>query len=90
MSATNAQQSQYQLKKFLSAEKIYMEQAKWFAGEHRKNDPGEQFLTIWVENYGNVFRLMWNLSKCRTCQFGEKCGYKLEVSCEDFQKDKEE
>ena len=44
------------LKKYLGAQKKEMENAKWCEGSRIGQDPGEEFIKLWVNKYAKKFR----------------------------------
>lgn len=71
--------------KFLNTEIKAIEVSKWLAGEKMGKDPGQEYVSHWIAQYGEDFRKAWNFSKCKNCK--KTCFINLKVFCEDFEED---
>ena len=69
---------------FLKAQIKYFEEDKWFEGEKRNSDPGEQYLNEKIIKEAENFRYRWEYSKCKECSIGHKCGNLLKTRCSEF------
>lgn len=68
--------------RFLQAEIRAIEIAKWRRGEEIHSDPGEGYVTKWVEQFAKEFRDRWPDSKCATCVC--ECGYECKSFCDQY------
>jgi len=68
---------------FINAEVKAIEIAKWLAGERMKKDPGNDFVSQWIQNKAKKYRQKWKESKCQYCSI-EKCRYKNTSKCSKF------
>lgn len=68
--------------KFIDTETKIIEISKWIAGEKMGCDPGECYISKFIEKHAADLREAWNRSKCRTCK--NKCLHNLRIFCEDY------
>lgn len=71
---------------FLKAQVKSIETAKWYEGERRHQDPGDEFCVDWITSNAPVFRKQWEESRCCKCFNADKCGHKLVKRCKEFKK----
>jgi hypothetical protein len=71
--------------KFINTETKIIEISKWIAGEKMGCDPGQPYISDWIEKHSMELRAAWNLSKCKTCKKG--CLHNLRVYCEEYEED---
>ena len=76
--------------KFLQTEMKKIDEDKWYEGERRHNDPGQEFIVDWINRNAKNWRKEWEVSLCQHCQHWKVCGHKVISQCRDFQFDKEE
>jgi hypothetical protein len=69
---------------FLRSQVAYIDESKWYEGEKRKCDPGQAFIFEWVEKNAPEFRRRWEVSVCKECDLGHKCGNLLKTKCTEF------
>jgi hypothetical protein len=70
-------------RKFIDTETKIIEISKWIAGEKMKRDPGEPYVSKFVEKYAAELREAWNKSKCKTCK--NSCSHNLKIFCEEYE-----
>lgn len=80
----------YILYKFLQVEIHKIDEDKYFQGIKQHSDPGNSFVSQWIQNNAASFREKWNLSKCKNCKFWKICGHLLKQNCDDFEFDEDE
>lgn len=76
--------SQIAFENFLKAQIKYFEESKWYEGEKRKSDPGEEYLMNQITKEAENFRMRWQRSQCKDCRCGGKCGNLLKTRCPEF------
>lgn len=69
---------------FLKAQVKYLEEGKWYEGERRKCDPGDEYLIELINQNSETFRRRWECSQCKDCEIGYKCGNLLKTRCPEF------
>jgi hypothetical protein len=69
---------------FLKAQIKFLEESKWYEGERRKCDPGQEFIIESITKNSDTFRRRWDYSKCKDCEIGWKCGNLLKTICPEF------
>jgi len=79
----NARTKQNDLNNFVKAEVEAIEIAKWLAGEQLKDDPGDEFVSQWIQKHAKEFKQKWKESKCQYCS-REECRYKNVPKCSNF------
>jgi len=57
---------------------------KWNEGKKTKHDPGSEYINEWIMNNADFFKKHWDVSKCKTCNNWETCGFKLLTKCKNY------
>jgi len=76
--------------KFLHTEMKKIDEDKWYEGERRKNDPGQEYIVDWINKNAKNWREAWEASKCQHCSFWMYCGHNLKKECDNFKFDEKE
>jgi hypothetical protein len=76
--------------KFLHAEMIRIDEAKYYEGEHIHNDPGPSYVMEWINQNAKDFREKWDISCCKDCKNWKECAHKVKKECERFEIDNNE
>jgi hypothetical protein len=69
---------------FLRSQKKFIEDSKWYQGEKICKDPGDEYILDWVNREAANFRKRWEVSQCKECMLGDKCGDLLKTVCIEF------
>lgn len=69
---------------FLKAQIRFLEEEKWYEGERRHCDPGQEFILEQIKKISETFRRRWDCSICKECCLGYKCGNLLKTRCTEF------
>ena len=69
---------------FLKAQIKYFEESKWYEGEKRNSDPGDNYLNEEINKQAETFRRRWERSHCKDCSISWKCGNLLKTQCPEF------
>jgi len=72
------------MKNYMVSQKKRIELDKWFEGCRIQQDPGEEFIFSWIDNYAQKFKHDWANSLCSKCINSVGCGYKVAQSCDSF------
>jgi hypothetical protein len=72
--------------RFIKAERMFIEKAKYLEGLHLLKDPGNKFVIEWVQKFAEQFREKWHNSVCKDC--AEGCAHECRSFCERFQEAK--
>lgn len=72
-------------RRFINSETKIIEISKWIAGEKMKCDPGEQYISKFIDKYAAELREAWNKSKCKHCK--NNCGHNLRIFCEEYEQE---
>jgi len=70
--------------KFQKTELKFLNDCKYFEGINTHKDPGEEFVTEWIQANAQMFRDKWNESLCKECEYCESCGHLLKIQCDRF------
>jgi hypothetical protein len=76
--------------KFLKVQMDAMDIAKWYEGERRKSDPGQEYIIDWINRNAKEWREGWEKSCCQHCEHWFNCGHKLKINCSNFKFDNKE
>jgi hypothetical protein len=71
-----------EFRKFIDTETKIIEISKWLAGEKLKRDPGDEYISKWIDDHAEELRDAWNKSKCKSC--GRDCLHQLRIFCEEY------
>lgn len=82
--------SAYLFCKFLDTEMKTIDEAKWYEGERRKADPGQEYIVDWINKNAAQWRKAWEESKCQHCDSWKECGHKLKKECDNYKFDENE
>ena len=73
--------------KFIHAEQIRIDEAKWYEGEKIHNDPGDIYIFNWIQQNAVWFRELWDKSNCKICKNWKRCGHEVKLECNKFEKE---
>lgn len=76
--------------KFLQVEIHKIDEDKWYEGERKCCDPGQEFIFDWIRKNAANWRKEWFTSKCQHCKFWKVCGHQVRKVCTDYEFDSTE
>ena len=75
--------------KFIHAEQIRIDEAKWYEGEKIYSDPGASYIFNWIQQNAVWFREQWDKSICKNCKKWKQCAHKVKIECDKFEKEED-
>ena len=71
--------------KFMEIQRHKIKVDKWCEGIRSHNDPGNEYIIVWIFKNGKEFREQYECSKCKSCVFWNRCGHNVKTECRDYE-----